>query len=105
LFAGGAALRQLQAEDPVIGMFPPGTDFTTRTVPMDGPARLLVYSDGAFEIVKADGAVWMHKEFVGFLSGLPGDGAAVIDPLLAHVRQLHGSDMLDDDFSVLDIQF
>lgn len=105
LFAGGAALQQLKAEDPVIGMFPPGMDFSTQTVRLDGPARLLIYSDGAFEIVKADDAVWKHEEFVAFLRGLPGERPALLDPLLAHVRQLHGTDMLDDDFSVLDIQF
>jgi len=28
-----------------------------------------------------------------------------IDRLLAHIRELHGSDSLDDDFSMLRVQF
>ncbi|HEV3261463.1 MAG TPA: SpoIIE family protein phosphatase [Gemmataceae bacterium] len=109
LFSGSAserpALRRLEATDPMIGMLPPGTAFETQVVRLDGPARLLVYSDGVYEIEQCGGAMWKLDEFVEFLCGLPRDGEPAMDRLLAHVRQLHGSEVLSDDFSILEVRF
>jgi hypothetical protein len=41
---------------------------------------------------------------VDHVSGLPRD-EPVGDRLLAHVRQLHGADVLADDFSILEARF
>jgi len=86
-------------------MYPPGTPFETRTVALGAYALLLVYSDGTFEIETPDGIMWKHQEFVTFLSTLPRDGASLGERLLAHVRRMHGSDLLADDFSVLEVRF
>src|SRR5262249_16128344 len=60
-------LRQLASTDPLVGMLPPGTPFETRTVPVEG-GRLLVYSDGAYEIEDPSGAMWTLEEFVQFVT-------------------------------------
>jgi sigma-B regulation protein RsbU (phosphoserine phosphatase) len=71
-----------------------------------GPfARLMVYSDGVYEIERTDGSTWQHREFVEFVTALRREGEALSDRLLAHVQELHGSNMLADDFSILEIQF
>jgi sigma-B regulation protein RsbU (phosphoserine phosphatase) len=100
-----AAAQPLKATDPVIGMLPPGMPFETQTVSLGPFARLLLYSDGAFEIEKRDGSMWAHREFVEFVSGLPRDGGLMHEPLLAHVRGLYGSDVLADDFSVIEVRW
>jgi sigma-B regulation protein RsbU (phosphoserine phosphatase) len=108
LFTGpsreGAKVYHLESQGPIIGMLPEYGGETT-TIPLDGYARLLVYSDGVFEIEKPDGAMWQFEDFVQFVCGQPGEGGAAIDTLLAHVRGLHGSEVLADDFSMLEIRF
>jgi sigma-B regulation protein RsbU (phosphoserine phosphatase) len=100
-----APLAVLKTTDPLIGLGPPGTPFETRSVELGAYALLLVYSDGAFEIESPDGIMWKHQEFVSFISALPRDGAPLGDRLLVHVRKMHGSELLADDFSVLEVRF
>lgn len=68
-------------------------------------SRLYVYSDGAHEIQCADGSQWPYDEFLGYMSQRPTGDVSIMDRLLAHVRLLHGSDTLDDDFSFLEVKF
>jgi sigma-B regulation protein RsbU (phosphoserine phosphatase) len=100
-----APITTLKSTDPVIGMCPPGTPFETQSLALGADAFLLVYSDGAFEIETPDGVMWQHKQFVQFISTLPRDDPSLGDRLLTHVRQMHGSDLLADDFSVLEVRF
>jgi sigma-B regulation protein RsbU (phosphoserine phosphatase) len=101
---GGAALSRLKSDGPMIGLM---EDFPYDTSAVDlGPyARLYLYSDGVFEIAQAGGDMWTFDEFVGYLASLPPGDESPIDRLLAHARRLHGSDVLGDDFSMLEIAF
>ena len=103
--ADRATLHPLKAKDPFIGMLPPGMEWATQVVPLESFARLLIYSDGAYEISRPGSPMWTHREFVEFLDHLPRDGELVCDRLQAQVRQLHGSEILDDDFSVMEIRW
>ena len=87
-----------------IGMME-GVEFDSVVVPIGPYARLLIFSDGVFEIDRPEGGMWTFSEFIEFVSGLLPDGNPIIERLLKRVRQLHESDMLDDDFSMLDLQF
>jgi phosphoserine phosphatase RsbU/P len=98
-------LTLLKSSDPVIGMFPPGTPFETRSAELGAYARLLLYSDGAYEIEVPEGGMWKHQQFVQYVNALPRGDASLSEQLLAHVRQLHGSESLADDFSVLEVRF
>ena len=100
-----ATLHQLKAKDPFIGMLPPGMEWTTQVVSLEPFARLLVYSDGAYEIARPGASMWTHHEFVEFLDSLPHEDELICDRLLAHVKQLHGSEILEDDFSVMEIRW
>ncbi len=108
LFTGpareSAALKQLESTDPMVGMLPPGMPFETRKVAVEAYARLLVYSDGVYEIDRPDGTMWQHAEFVDYLAPLAGEDD-LTERLYGHVRQLHGTDTLADDFSVLDVRW
>jgi sigma-B regulation protein RsbU (phosphoserine phosphatase) len=108
LFTGPAAetaqLQKLESQGMAIGVMPEW-EYDTVTVPLDAYARLLVYSDGVYEIEKPDGEMWLTQEFIDYVASLsPADGS-VIDRLLAHVRQLHGTEVLADDFSMMEIVF
>jgi len=108
LFTGptkeSAPLRQIESTDPMVGMLPPGTPFETQTVPVDKYARLLLYSDGVFEIERPGRGMWEFKEFIEFMTTIAG-ADDLPDRLHAHVRTLRGGDTLNDDFSILDMRF
>lgn len=94
---------ELEADGPPIGMVDDMT-YETQRVELAPSARLLVYSDGVFEIEKTDGVMWQHGEFVSYISGVL-TGEALGDTLLNHVRELHGGPTLADDFSFMEVRF
>jgi sigma-B regulation protein RsbU (phosphoserine phosphatase) len=101
--AAGANLHQLESVGFAAGQIE-GTEYDTQRIQLGPFARLLLYSDGVYEIDRPGRPMWKYKEFVEFVSTLPRE-EPVADQLLAHVRQLHGSDLLADDFSVLEVRF
>jgi sigma-B regulation protein RsbU (phosphoserine phosphatase) len=107
LFSGPSAaearLQQLKSVGFAAGMIE-GMSYETQEVELGPYARLLLYSDGVYEIARPDGTMWKLQEFVEFVSGLPADQPAA-DRLLEEVRRMHGSEALVDDFSFLEIRF
>jgi sigma-B regulation protein RsbU (phosphoserine phosphatase) len=101
--AEAAGLHWLKSQGPVIGILPE-YDAETTVVPLDGYARLLVYSDGVFEVEDRAGVMWKFDDFVTYVAGLPKTGEAM-DQLLAHVRGRCGLEVLADDFSMLEVRF
>jgi sigma-B regulation protein RsbU (phosphoserine phosphatase) len=96
----GADVQQLDADGPGVGMMP-DLPYDTRTTEVPPGARLLVYSDGVFEVEKADGQMWAFEDFVSHICGEFGrDG--LIDRHLTFARALGGRDILADDFSMLE---
>jgi sigma-B regulation protein RsbU (phosphoserine phosphatase) len=108
LFTGpsreSAALKQLDSTDPMVGMLPPGVPFETRQVAVEAYARLLIYSDGVYEIERPDGSMWQHAEFVDYLAPLAAEDD-LMGRLYGQVRQMRGADTLADDFSLLDVRW
>jgi sigma-B regulation protein RsbU (phosphoserine phosphatase) len=108
LFTGpdqaSATLHQLASTDPIIGMLPPGMDFESRTQALGEHARLIICSDGVFEIERPDGVMWEFPQFVEFVRTLLPGADSVIEPLLTKVRELRGGDLLADDFSLLELR-
>lgn len=102
--AAAAPLQELKAHDPIVGMMT-DLEFETQRVGLDPYARLLLYSDGVYEIAKPAGGMWEYEEFKEYIAGLPAEDGAVMDKTLIHARQLHGADMLADDFSMLELRF
>ena len=47
--------------------------------------------------------MWQFEDFVQYVSAQPRTEAGLLDRLLMHVRQLSGSDILADDFSMLEV--
>lgn len=97
-------VQQLEADGPAAGMMP-GMPYDSRTVPVPPGARLVVFSDGVYEVEQAaTGEMWPFEDFLAYLGGLMGQDG-LIDTQLAHSRALAGSDTLADDFSMLDVSF
>jgi phosphoserine phosphatase RsbU/P len=98
-----AEFERLEADGCPIG-WNLGLPFDGKTVTVNPLARLFVFSDGVYEIEKADGENWTLDEFLQFMAVVPPDVNAM-DRLLAHIRDLHCSDVLADDFSMLQLTF
>lgn len=94
----------LHAQGPPVGTLPDAT-FVASETNIAAPARLLIFSDGAFEVMLGDGRVWKYDDFVELLAGMASDCDDVIDRVLRHVKTLRGTRTLDDDFSMLQIDF
>ncbi|MCL4203943.1 MAG: SpoIIE family protein phosphatase [Pirellulaceae bacterium] len=99
----GLSLTPLESQGPMIGMLP-DEEFPTQTVELPPAAKLLIFSDGVFEIDRADGTMWTFEDFQEYLATLPPD-APLMDRLLQHAQALHGSDQLTDDFSIVQAEF
>jgi phosphoserine phosphatase RsbU/P len=97
------SLTPLESQGPMIGMLP-DEEFETQTIELPSAARLLIFSDGVFEIDKADGTMWKFEDFVEYLRTIP-PGESLMDRLLRQAQTLHGSDQLTDDFSIVQVEF
>ena len=100
--ADGSRLVQCKSCGLAVGMME-GTEFDSKTVELGRFARLLLYSDGVYEIDRSDGPMWKHQEFVEYVCSLRRAGDTLMTTLLSHARGLHGADILADDFSILDV--
>ncbi|MBA4066457.1 MAG: response regulator [Isosphaera sp.] len=96
-------LHQLDADGPAVGMAP-DLPFDTRTVKVGAGDRLLVYSDGVFEVERADGKMWQYPEFVAHIRPELARGGDLIERHLKFCRDLANAEVLGDDFSMVLVQ-
>lgn len=99
---GGATLHQLTSTDPLIGMMPEGMPFENRTIELGPYARLLLYSDGVFEVERPDGVMWTFPEYVEFVKGMLPDSQPLIERVHGKSRELRGQEMFADDWSIVE---
>jgi predicted ATPase len=82
-----------------------GVNFPARSCPVPTGARLLIFSDGVFEIFRGGRAMWDLDACIEYLAALATRQGSLMDELLEQVRQLRGSPLLDDDFSIIEARF
>jgi sigma-B regulation protein RsbU (phosphoserine phosphatase) len=75
--------------------------YACKEVTLAGPARLFLYSDGAYEIMRPDGTMLEFEAFEEVLTRAVPEGASELQELLQFVRGVHRSEELDDDFSIV----
>jgi sigma-B regulation protein RsbU (phosphoserine phosphatase) len=103
LLADGQTPVELKSEGPVVGMLPDMPFPGTQTTVAPG-SRLLVFSDGVYEVEQPDGRMWDYRDFATWMNSQP-PGAGLIDALHAHVRKLGAKEQLADDFSMVVAEF
>ena len=100
--AGGpAGVFQLATRGVALGTFP-GVSYRSEAMAIEPGDRLLLLSDGTFEVEKAPGEMLAFSEFVSFLAAPGGDEPQRI---LEWIKSLHGDGPLPDDFSLLRVEF
>jgi phosphoserine phosphatase RsbU/P len=99
-------LAILEAKGPMIGAVP-DIEYESSSVAVDSFARLLIYSDGAYEIERTDKTMWPFSDFLAFMDESAHSTASnsQMDRLIAHDRELQGREEFADDFSIVELQF
>ena len=80
-------------------------EFPARSSPVPAGARLLIFSDGVFEIFREKRQMWNLSECIEYLTELGKEEGNLMDELLHHVERLRGSPHLNDDFSIIEAVF
>jgi sigma-B regulation protein RsbU (phosphoserine phosphatase) len=79
----------------------PDFPYASKECTIAGPARLFLFSDGAYEIVRPDGSILEFEAFEEILTRAVPEGSSELQELLQFARDVHGSEELDDDFSII----
>jgi phosphoserine phosphatase RsbU/P len=105
ILVSGAGEERGEAK-PLLGVgFPVGLSpviaYESKECTLTGPARLFLFSDGAYEIAGPDGDQVKFAAFEEVLTRAVPEGASELEELLHFARDVHGSEDLDDDFSII----
>lgn len=102
LFSDGE-VKPLKSTGPLVGMME-DSEFSTNAIKIQPEDRLLLLSDGVFEVNSRNGTPGEFDDFVAHAkSHCQSD--ALLDDLRKRAVSIRGEAQLEDDFSLLDIQF
>jgi serine phosphatase RsbU (regulator of sigma subunit) len=87
-----------------IGAFPK-VDYEAAQIDIPPNSRLYLFSDGVYEVDRPDGTMWSFEQLQDFLSRQLAESGGEIDALYKILQEMHSSDVLDDDFSLLRVDF
>ncbi len=77
------------------------TSYETHDHPLHPGAELLIYSDGAFELVLPDGERWGLEEFIDLCAQTARSPRWTLDDLVAQLRKRSRSGAFDDDCTLV----
>jgi sigma-B regulation protein RsbU (phosphoserine phosphatase) len=81
--------------------FLPDYPYVGEECTLAGPARLFLFSDGVYEIMRPDGTILEFEAFEEVLTrGVP-EGVSELQDLLHFAQDVNGSEDLGDDFSII----
>ena len=99
LVAGDGQGTRLQTRGAVIGVTP-GMKYDSASVEVPAGAELYLFSDGVFEIAQPDGSYQLWEEFAQYAQ----ENRPPIEKIVKRMRELHGVEEFDDDFSLLKLR-
>lgn len=80
-------------------------DYSGSSIIVAPGSRLFVFSDGVYEIWDKAGNLWSIEELNEFIGKQPADSGKELENLYNFVIDYHQSDTLDDDFSIIKVNF
>jgi PAS domain S-box-containing protein len=100
LLSGEGIVSRLQSHGPVIGAMP-DLEYPSASIQVPPRAELYLFSDGVYEISRPDGSWQSWEEFSQFLQ----ENRPPVETIVARMREMHGVEEFEDDFSLLKISF
>jgi phosphoserine phosphatase RsbU/P len=104
LIASGKEVSELITPNMFIGGMEDIT-YTSGAVRMELPATLYVFSDGVYEVEGRDGTMWGLQGLKGYILDRTGEGVSEMETLYRSLQEMHGQKDLEDDFSMLKVEF
>jgi sigma-B regulation protein RsbU (phosphoserine phosphatase) len=96
--------KELKTGGLVIGGMP-GARFQKDSCVIPPGGKLYVFSDGVYEITKADGTMMQLSELTDELARSVPEGGSKLNEVVQFAIQANRSDQFDDDFSMLEVTF
>ncbi|MDZ8187426.1 MAG: SpoIIE family protein phosphatase [Nostoc sp. ChiSLP02] len=97
-------VQQLTSLDLPIG-FLPEVEFEDAIVDVKENSMLYIFSDGAYEINQPDGTILGLDNFIYLLTKYSRKDICNLNQILANIFSLNAQDNLDDDFSLVKVNF
>jgi sigma-B regulation protein RsbU (phosphoserine phosphatase) len=97
-------VKQLSSLDLPIG-FLPDVQFEDAIFQIEENSILYIFSDGVYEINQSDGKIWGIDAFIDLLTKYSLKDSCALNELLANILILNSQDNLDDDFSLVKVNF
>ncbi len=104
LFSGIHGPEKLITSNMIIGVSSTAT-YKEQTIEISPLSQLYIFSDGAYEVAGPDGVLWTLDEMAACLADFRIKDSREIDDLYAFLRKRNGKPTLDDDFSMLRVDF
>jgi PAS domain S-box-containing protein len=89
----------LETRGVVVGVTP-GLRYEAACVAVPPGAEIYLFSDGVFEIARPDGSWQLWEEFAQYVTAKH----PTIAEIVAHMREVHGVEEFEDDFSLLKLR-
>jgi len=80
-------------------------EYNTETASLPEAGRLYLFSDGAFEVPIPGHKMLGLDGFANLLQTAPSADGQRLDSIVSRIKEMHGSNDLDDDFSLLELRF
>ncbi|MEH1926269.1 PP2C family protein-serine/threonine phosphatase [Nostoc sp.] len=97
-------VKQLNSLDLPIG-FLPDVQFEDAVLDIKENSTLYIFSDGAYEINQSNGKIWGIDAFIDLLTEYSQKDSYNLNQLLAKIITLNAQDNLDDDLSLVKVNF
>lgn len=104
LFGDSLPATQLLSANLFIGGFPE-VNYEGAETYVSANSRLYLFSDGVYEVDRPDGTMWSFEELQDYLSRPVAEPGTEIETLYKTLQEMHSGDVLDDDFSLLRVDF
>ncbi len=104
LFGDYLLATQLLCKNLFIGGFPQ-VDYEGAETCVSAKSRLYLFSDGVYEVDRPDGTMWSFEELQDYLSRPVPEPGTEIDALYKTLQEMHSNEILDDDFSLMRLDF
>lgn len=95
-------IHDLRTKGAIIGGFP-GLSFSNNEIALGQYNKLLILSDGVYEITRPGLPDWHFEAFREYIAGTVTSAEFHVDKIYHDVMQMYGSKNLEDDFSLIEL--
>jgi len=95
-------IHDLRTKGAIIGGFP-GLSFSNNEIALGQYNKLLILSDGVYEITRPGLPDWHFEAFRQYIAGTVTSAEFHVDKIYHDVMQMYGSKNLEDDFSLVEL--